>query len=134
MQWKEEYALGIAEIDSQHQNLFRLFGYIADSISHKERWSHTHFGLVQLREFARIHFAVEEALMRLFGWEGAEDHEQDHLHFFVRLDEIERRSLTENISSEMVTFLESWLTGHIMVTDKAYARHILSGAPVVASF
>jgi hemerythrin len=72
--------------------------------------------------------------MRLFGWEGAEGHEQDHLHFFVRLDEIERRSLTENISSEMVTFLESWLTGHIMVTDKAYARHILSGAPVVASF
>lgn len=130
MLWKEEYALGIAEIDSQHQNLFRLFDFITESIRLKERWSHTHFGLVQLRDYARMHFAVEEALMRLFGWPETDEHGIEHQHFFIRLDEIERRSLTENISGEMVAFLEGWLTGHIMITDKAYARHILSGAPI----
>lgn len=133
MQWKEEFALGIAEIDRQHQNLFQLFGFITESIRLKERWSHTHFGLVQLRDFARMHFSVEEALMRLFGWPDADGHELEHQYFFTRLDEIERRSLTENISEELITFLESWLTGHIMVTDKAYARHILAGASVQLS-
>lgn len=133
MRWKNEYSLGIQEIDDQHRLILSSFSVIEEAITQNQSWSSVHFGIVRLRELARIHFAFEEALMRLFAYPEAKEHRSEHEHFFTELAEIENNSLRNATEGQLLEFLREWLTSHILKTDAGYARHILSGATVVRS-
>ena len=128
MHWKKEYSVGIEGIDKQHRVLLDYFTLIEDSVESDGSWSSVHFILVQLRDFARIHFAVEETLMHMFGYPGAADHIGQHQGFFAKLKEIEQQSLTTDVAKDTVKFLHGWLLRHILGEDMGYARHIANGA------
>ena len=81
MYWKNEYSLGILEIDNQHKSLINCFASIEESIKAGHKWSSTHFNIVHLKEVARFHFCCEEALMRLFGYPGIDEHSLQHERF-----------------------------------------------------
>ena len=133
MYWKNEYSLGILEIDNQHKSLIRCFASIEESIKAGHTWSSTHFNIVSLKEVARFHFSCEEALMRLFGYPDIGEHSSQHEHFFTFLAEIENNSLHKSTEMKLVEFLRTWLTTHITGDDRVFARHILSGASIVAT-
>jgi len=133
MEWKDEYSIGILEIDSQHQLLMNGFSVIEESIILDRGWSNTHYAIVDLIKIANMHFTFEEALMRIFGYPGTPSHQKEHQRFFAKLDSIERLSLKENAKIEIVEFMQDWLATHILANDRGYAKHILSGAQVVRS-
>lgn len=133
MEWKDEYSVGVSEIDNQHKLLLRSFSAIEESINLNQGWSNTHYAIIELIQFARIHFSFEEAMMRMFDYPETDAHQKEHEHFFVKLDSIERHSLKKTAKVEMVQFLQDWLTKHILDRDKGYANHIFSGATVVKS-
>lgn len=128
MDRKTDFLLGIKEIDDQHGTLFDCILHIEEAVSREERWSAVHYSLVQLTDFARIHFSVEECLMRILGYPELESHVLEHRQFGRKLDELRDRSVKDDISDEMVNFLRSWLTGHILKSDQAYVRHFLKYA------
>lgn len=128
MRWKDEYSVGIEDIDKQHRVLLDYFTLIEDSVSSGGNWSSLHFILVQLHDFARIHFAVEETLMHMFGYPGATDHISQHQGFFAKLKELEQQSLKTDVTKGTVEFLHKWLIQHITGADRGYVEHIASGA------
>jgi hemerythrin len=131
MEWKDEYSLGILEIDNQHKLLLGSFADIAEAIQAGQGWSRTHFAIVHLIQLAHLHFSFEEAMMRMFGYRGTGAHEEEHRFFFAKLEDIEKRSLRKAVGAEIIQFLQDWLTAHIMGSDREYAKHIFSGAQVV---
>lgn len=131
MDWRQEYSLGIAEIDTQHQRLLRQFTQIEDAFRRGCSWTDTHYLILDLIEFAKFHFEFEEALMRLFAAPATESHVAEHRQFFIMLQEIEQHSLNQAAETEMVEFLRSWLKNHILGSDRKYAAWILAGAKVV---
>lgn len=132
MEWKPEYSLGIQEIDDQHRSLVEKFSEIEKLVTGKEAWMRIHYALVELQELAREHFAFEEALMRLFGIPDTGSHKNVHVNFFIKLAEIESRSLRGSAESDLVKFLYDYLRHHILMEDKKdYAVPILAGAEVV---
>jgi hemerythrin len=133
MKWKEEYSVGIQEIDDQHKKLLDMFMVVEQSIESAESWNDVHLGLVGLKSSASIHFTVEQALMRLFGYEDLARHIVTHQYFFDKLAEMERRSLGISTKKETVEFLVDWFKDHMSTTDRKYANYILSGAQVVRS-
>jgi hemerythrin len=133
MEWKDEYSVGILEIDNQHKLLLRSFIDIVESINLDQGWSETHYAIVKLIQLARMHFMFEEAMMRMFGYPGIEEHQKEHEFFFAKLDSIEKHSLKKSAEVEMVKFLREWLKSHILGSDRGYASHIFSGAQVVVS-
>lgn len=133
MEWKEEYSVGITEIDNQHKLLLRSFSIIEESAKLNQGWSNTHYATVELRQLAYMHFSFEEAMMRMFGYPGTEVHQKEHLHFFDSLNRIERAALRNSADVEMIRFLQGWLVKHMLGSDKGYAKHICSGAQVVRS-
>jgi long-subunit acyl-CoA synthetase (AMP-forming) len=68
MKWSDEYSVGIQEIDDQHKKLISMFAAVEESIVSAGSWSDIHYGLVTLKEFARSHFLLEQALMRMSGY------------------------------------------------------------------
>ena len=133
MHWKSEYSVGIDEIDKQHRVLLDYFNLIEDAVSAGGSWSGLHFILIQLHDFARIHFSVEETLMHMFAYPGTADHISLHQGFFAKVKELEQQSLTTDVTRGTVEFLHNWLLEHITGADRGYARHIASGAAVVLS-
>jgi hemerythrin len=133
LEWKEEYSLGIQEIDDQHQALLHSFTEIEQAINSRQKWSNTHYSIVALKEFALMHFAFEEALMRLFGYPETDDHRSTHVRFLATIEDILNSSIRRSADQEMLALLHEWLTKHILGSDKQYARYILAGASVVRS-
>jgi hemerythrin len=133
MKWSDEYSVGIQEIDDQHKKLLSMFVAVEESIVSAMSWSDIHYGLVTLKEFARSHFMLEQALMRMYGYTGLAYHVTAHRYFFDKLEVMEHRSLGDSTKQETIKFLGEWFTSHICKTDREYADYILSGAEIVRS-
>lgn len=128
MDWKEEYSLGIEEIDRQHQQMLRIMADIEAKVAAGGEWNELHLGIVELRSFAQTHFYFEEALMRSFGFGETREHEEQHKFFFTKLHQIERQSLTSAAEQELLAFLRQWQIQHMAAEDRRYADYLLAGA------
>lgn len=124
MEWKEEFSVGIPEIDAHHQTLAGCIALVETVVTTQQRWSAVHSALGRLAEFARIHFAVEESLMRIHRYPEIERHVAEHLQFADQLRQLQEGSLRVNVSEEMVAFIRKWQFEHILTSDKRYAAHM----------
>ncbi|MFA4968084.1 MAG: bacteriohemerythrin [Sulfuritalea sp.] len=132
MGWTDNLLIGIHEIDQQHQVLFDVVARLEQAVSSEDKWSAVHFALVELNNFVNVHFAVEEALMRLHGYPDLEAHIAAHRAFSADLVEIKQHSIREDVSAEMMNMLKYWLVSHIGVVDRAYVPYLRTGAIVTS--
>lgn len=133
MGWNDNLLTGIHEIDQQHQVLFVVVARLEQAVSTDDKWSAVHFALVELNNFANVHFAVEEALMRLHAYPDLDAHIASHAAFSADLAEIRQRSIREDVSADMTSMLKQWLVQHIGVVDKQYVEHLRTAAVVTTS-
>lgn len=130
MGWTDKLLTGIHEIDQQHQVLFDVVARLEQAVTADEKWSAVHFALVELTRFVDVHFAVEEALLRMHGYPDLDAHIAAHRAFSADLAEIKKHSIRQDVSTEMTNMLRSWLVGHIGVVDKAYVPYLRIAAIV----
>lgn len=128
--WADNLLIGIHEIDLQHRVLFDVVARLELAISSDDKWSAVHFALVELTNFVNIHFAVEEALLRLHDYPDMEAHVAEHRKFCADLAEIKGHSIRKDISAEMTALVKNWLVSHIGGADRAYVQHLRSAAIV----
>ncbi len=124
MQWSEEFSIGIAEIDQQHMILVDCISLIEEAVTTQARWSAVHASLGRLSDFVRIHFAVEESLMRILECPEHERHAEQHRQFSYQLMALQEKALKHDVSAEMVGLLSRWLRDHITSSDKHYASYL----------
>ena len=133
MEWKEEYSVGIPEIDAQHQTLAGCIALLETAVTTQQRWSAVHSALVRLADFVRIHFAVEESLLRIHRYPEFERHVREHLEFADQVRQLQERSLRVDVSEEMVAFIQNWWHEHIMTSDKHYAAYLPTAGVVTVA-
>ncbi|KOR31285.1 hemerythrin [Achromatium sp. WMS2] len=128
LKWSEEISVGVEELDEQHKVLINMINNLHDAM--QERRSHEVVSqiMVQLREYTRIHFAVEESLMRILGYPDYEEHKKQHEELMLSVKDLSQKIKDgkSSISFELMYFLKAWLTNHIMESDKQYTTHFLS--------
>ncbi|MBS0616683.1 MAG: hemerythrin family protein [Spirochaetes bacterium] len=120
-EWRDEYSVGVAAIDHQHQSLFALARRavaLGDDATNEVEL----LNLVQeMEDYANRHFALEEKLMREASYSEYDDHKKMHDFMRVRLElvskQLKKHELTKH---DLVEFLESWLTEHIIMEDLRY--------------
>lgn len=125
MKWKKDFSVGIHEIDEQHKTLSDCIASLEEAFVGQERWSAVYSALARLADFARIHFAVEESLMRIHDYPGLEEHIHEHWRFSDDLKRLQEKALTADVSQEMIAFVRTWLDTHVITSDKRYALHFL---------
>jgi len=116
--WNDELSVGIEEIDEQHKVLVDLLNELSLAIKEHHGNEACLAILDRLVDYTRIHFAVEESLMRIFEYEDYENHKAEH----EQLIEEDHRK----ISFKLLHFLKMWLTQHIMHSDQEYSEHFLN--------
>lgn len=125
MKWTKEFSVGIHEIDEQHKTLSECIASVEEAVVGQERWSAVHSALDRLADFARIHFAVEESLMRIHDYPGLDEHIHEHWRFSDELKRLQEKALTADVSQEMIAFLGVWLDEHVITRDRLYGLHFL---------
>ncbi len=125
MDWKAEYSIGIPEIDEQHKQLLECIDRLDSAGTAEDRKLAMYYVMEELKDYVRIHFAVEEIVMRLFDYPGLEAHVLEHQEFSAQLEAFKQSELKEHVHAEASHYLRKWLVHHIQGTDKRYAEHLL---------
>ncbi|MBT4890951.1 MAG: hemerythrin family protein [Rhodospirillales bacterium] len=122
LEWRDEYLLGIDELDFEHKDLFRRLNELHEELvqdNDKERVSGSLGGI-----YARLdaHFALEENYMREKKYAGYEQHKKQHDNFLDELREVSDKLLSSGIDIEERNVLESklqgWVLNHFTTTDR----------------
>lgn len=123
-EFTDEYRTGIALIDEEHKELFRITAKANDLV----RYGVTQEGVVEvlkilkeLKQYTAEHFQDEEEYMESIHYEGLEAQKRAHETFIDRLDTIDEEALkndTQTYLQSLIEFLLGWLINHILHTDK----------------
>lgn len=120
--WDDAYSVDIQEIDEQHKHLIDIMNELYMAMASTS--SRTHIGAIldKLMDYTKVHFAVEETLMRLFNYEGYQEHKAVHDHIVNRVMDFQRKFHAGNdrVGMELLMFLKEWLFHHINDQDKKY--------------
>lgn len=133
--WHEDYGLGLDQIDNQHRRLFILMNEVWEAIlPFADSGIDTVSRLIrELENYARAHFAEEEAFMRDTAYPRLESHQKAHEAFLARIHK-EKEALQEGsrVSLDLLLFLRDWLISHVLVADRDYAGHAGYIGPALA--
>lgn len=126
--WTPALAVGHAQIDAQHQELFRRADRLLEAMAAGEQ------GIVEdlfefLGSYVVDHFAAEERLMTDSQFPGYNVHKAAHERFVRDFDSLRKLHQSSGASAAVTikarTWLGEWLKHHIAGTDQMLARHLL---------
>ncbi len=125
IQWSPSLAVGVAEIDAQHQELFRRAERFIAALRTGDRGEV--LPLVRyLADYVVEHFAAEERFMREIGYPGLEAHRSVHETFREDFAEVmadfERKGPTPLVALTMHNWLSDWLRRHVGSLDVEIGR------------
>ena len=133
METKTAYSIGIPEIDAQHKQLFDCIDWLEAAGDDRQRELAVYYVMDELRDYVRIHFSVEEVVMRLFDYPERDKHAAEHRMFAARLETFEATELKHDVHSEAGKFLREWLVNHIQGSDQRYADFLLGTGGVTSA-
>jgi hemerythrin-like metal-binding protein len=121
--WRNDYSLGMPEIDEQHKALFELINELWEAIVKRVAVENQMLVIEGLERYALAHFAAEETFMRAIKYSKFDDHKKLHDQFVQRVAEEKIRLLAgHGFSLDVIYFLKDWLVDHILVADQDYAN------------
>ncbi len=123
MTWTPDLSTGVPRLDEQHREIFQWLAEL-QSATADERTLFGVYVITRLKHYMREHFATEEAMMRAAGYPGLVQHMAKHAEFRAKLEELQLKSIAQDISEDTVNFLTEWLTHHIAETDMAYVPYL----------
>lgn len=118
LEWNIQYSVGDPKIDQQHAYLFELASTLAKHVHDPEVVAGT---IKSLHKYVEAHFAHEESLMEKANYEHLEEHRKMHELMRTRLDLLTLQlKLGQLNRHDLVEFMETWLTEHIIMEDMRY--------------
>ncbi|HMX15664.1 MAG TPA: bacteriohemerythrin [Rhodocyclaceae bacterium] len=127
-QWSDEFSVGLQEVDEQHKALVGMLNELHEAIHQHKGSDASRDILWRLAEYTRIHFTVEESLMRLLNYPEFEGHKQQHESLMTQVADLQQKLTTgqAKITFELLHFLKAWLTHHISENDKQFGAYAIS--------
>ena len=120
---KEEYKLGVANIDEQHEKLFeigeRAYQLLIDKFS-TDKYDKIIAIIEELSNYTVIHFRDEEAYMESINYKRLFSQKIDHADFIKKVGDVDLHKIDENQDEYIMgilNFLAKWLVDHIIDKD-----------------
>ena len=125
IKWKDEFDLGIEEIDVEHRALVALINALHDAMSLGAGRADIIEGISEIYALVSAHFAREEAFMRETRYMAYAEHKEDHE---VLLDDL--RDIIDDVSgngdyeeARLSADLQYWFAEHFRTHDARLHQH-----------
>ncbi len=125
--WTPALAIGVPEIDQQHQELFLRIEQLVVGIVRGEHGEVEHL-LDFLGQYVEKHFGAEERWMIRSTYPEYARHKSEHERFIrdyerMRL-EYQDKGPSVLVGMRVNNWISEWLTGHISHSDMAFGRFL----------
>ncbi|MCY6485684.1 bacteriohemerythrin [Clostridium aestuarii] len=126
--WKDEYSVGVEEINKQHKKLFALGRKLYEIVQLDDDYDHYDEIMTildELKEYTSYHFESEEQLLNKHEYNSLEFklHRLEHKSFINKINEYDEENIDfeqKHSILDMLTFIEKWIQQHILKTDFQY--------------
>jgi|ERR1017187_149913 hemerythrin len=125
IKWREEYSVGIPELDAQHRHMIELLaglvkftdsGGVVDSFT----------ALAEVNRYADQHLQQEEMMLSVRGYPEYARHKAEHDNYRKKAAALQARTRSRYFGTEITSFLVEWWRSHIVTSDQQYARFFRS--------
>ena len=117
--WREEFSVGVVEVDYEHQELIELINKLHRSVQEGVTHDQVVDGLGEIYAQIAAHFALEEKFMRETRYRAYSDHKADHEALLDDLrdimDEVEDDG--EFDERRLSIDLDRWFSDHFRTHD-----------------
>ena len=124
VEWSVDHALGIQEMDDQHQNLFGIINNLFNAVNEHKPQKQLHTLLKELIDYTQYHFGTEERYFAEFGFAETDEHIEEHQNYTKKLNKLLKDvgSKKSKVSFDMMNFIGEWIDEHIINFDKKYVE------------
>ncbi len=126
VEWRDEFKIGIEEVDFEHQELIELINELYAETKKEDSAMAVMDCLEEI--FAKIsaHFALEEKVMRDLQYDEYEDHKEDHELLLDSIMDImdEYADDTRLDEEEFADRLNDWFVRHFSTKDARMHRFL----------
>ncbi|MDH4321618.1 MAG: hemerythrin family protein [Desulfobulbaceae bacterium] len=123
--WKNEYAVGIEDIDHQHQYFFLLIQRLQNLFAKGSEPRFISNLIDELVKYAVFHFKSEENIMEYRAYPHLMEHRIKHIRLIEELNiEKIRYDCGTTDSVALVAFLERWFTSHTTTEDAKFGNFV----------
>ena len=124
--WKDEFSVGVAEVDFEHRELIELINSLYASARSGAGREVVIEALGEIYAQIASHFALDEKMMRLTRYPALREHKEDHETLLDDLrdimDEVEDDGAYDE--AQLSTDLERWFGDHFRTHDaKLHREH-----------
>jgi hemerythrin len=134
IQWSPRLAVGVVEIDEQHQELFRRVNTLLEAMAAARAKDELARIIAFLTDYVTQHFGLEARLMEAHRYPGAAEHLGQHAHFVTEFKalaaEQERLGPSGALAIKFNKLLCDWLRDHVATTDRKLGEFLATVRPV----
>ncbi len=125
IEWKDEFNLGIEEVDSEHKVLVALINALHDAMLAGTGRADVVEGISEIYTLVSAHFEREEAFMRETRYMAYAEHKEDHEVLLDDLREIidQVRSGAGYAEERLSADLQFWFSDHFSTHDARLHQH-----------
>ena len=120
--WKDSYGLGVAQIDRQHKELFRMTEELIDAVNRGATKDDYEKALGFLQDYVVEHFRDEEAYFAAQHYQGLAAHQAEHRAFTATVADYGRQlkenGFDEKTLKDLAGTVTAWLIYHVVDTDQ----------------
>lgn len=122
----DKFSVGNPQIDDQHKQLIKHINRLIALQKQRGNKKQQVKILTDLENYIEQHLVFEEALLRERGYPAHEEHAQLHSQYMI---EVEMWGLMvenedPNLLKKMCSFLNLWLTEHILGEDMKFSKYV----------
>ncbi|MEJ2127709.1 MAG: hemerythrin family protein [Woeseiaceae bacterium] len=124
LQWREEFSVGIDEVDHEHRELIGLIRGLQENLGDGTDTEQVIDVLGEIYAQIAAHFALEEKMMRQTHYAALADHKEDHETLLDDLrdmmDEVEDDGVLDE--AQLTDDLDRWFSDHFSTHDAKLHR------------
>lgn len=126
LEWKNEYSLGIPEVDYEHRELIGLINDLLLQLNENGSSAGITDSLGEVYARIALHFALEEKIMREQNYDQYREHKADHDRLLNEIRDImDEYENSEKIDTDaFATRLDDWFSAHFRTMDARFHRHL----------
>jgi hemerythrin-like metal-binding protein len=127
MTWTEDMSVGVFVLDNDHKKLIGIINQLHFGIMAGHKREILAAVLDHLVDYAKSHFAREEALLLRAKYPDSAEHKLDHERFVNEIALLRERfksAPAAEIDQELMEFLSNWIVMHVQVSDKLYGPRL----------
>jgi len=126
IQWSDNLALNIEDIDKQHMKFLEIVNELLSAMKNKKSKEIQSEIIDQLISYAFYHFSKEERYLKKSKYPGINQHKNEHEKFVDKIIKF-KKDYDENritLSIDMINFMNNWWINHIRVSDRKYLPYV----------